>query len=101
MGPGGLADILDRGEGGAMNNAQVLVLRHVRCEGPGLLGDLMAGKKIGFQILDVGLETEWPKPESFQAIVALGGPQSVYEEDKFPYLVPEDRFIRKALELKI
>ena len=36
-----------------------------------------------------------------EAIVSLGGPMNVYEEEKFPFLKAEDQFLKKAIKEEI
>src|SRR6185436_14634873 len=43
-------------------------------------------------------------PDDFsniEAVVSLGGPMNVYEEDKFPFLKEEDRFLKKAIKEEV
>ncbi len=43
-----------------------------------------------------------PKDDTdFQAVVCLGGPMNVYEEEKYPFLKEEDIFIKKILQKRI
>ena len=42
-----------------------------------------------------------PSVDDFDALVVMGGPMSVYEEDKYPWLVEETRVIREAMEAGI
>ena len=79
----------------------LLITRHVEVEGPGLLGDILEEKGIPFTLLDVDQQTRWPDPGDFRAMVCLGGPQSVYEEDKFPELAGEVAFIQRALAARL
>lgn len=43
---------------------------------------------------------EFPEPATFQLLVILGGPQSLTEIEKYPYLVREVEYIKKILELE-
>ncbi|HPS11733.1 MAG TPA: type 1 glutamine amidotransferase [Prolixibacteraceae bacterium] len=54
-----------------------------------------------------GCETEFAllyaneKPfdwEEFDALIIMGGPMNIYEEDRFPWLKPEKEFIRKSIK---
>lgn len=80
--------------------ADILYLQHMECEGPGLLGDLTQEAGLTSETLLVTGKVSWPESGAYKALVVLGGPQSVYEEDKFPYLAEEDRFVRKWLDKK-
>jgi len=39
-----------------------------------------------------------PDPDSFDWLIIMGGPMSVYDEDKFPWLAEEKALISKAIE---
>jgi GMP synthase-like glutamine amidotransferase len=77
---------------------KALVVQPAAIVKPGLIQDELAGA--GWQ-LDTRLMEE---PGSalpgdltgFKALVILGGPMNVYEEDAFPYLKQVDRLIREA-----
>ncbi len=44
---------------------------------------------------------EFPDLETVDLIIVLGGPMSVNDEDEFPWLIEEKRFIRDAIETGI
>ena len=79
-----------------------LVIKHIDIEGPGSLGDFLRQKDIRWDTVELGSGGHLPKsPKGYDAIVALGGPMNVYEEDKYPFLAEEDVFIKECLRLKI
>lgn len=39
-----------------------------------------------------------PPPDGLDLVIAMGGPMSVNDEDRLPWLVPEKRFLRGAIE---
>lgn len=39
-----------------------------------------------------------PGHESYELLIILGGPMSVYEDDKYPWLVDEKRYVREAMD---
>ncbi|MBI4388853.1 MAG: type 1 glutamine amidotransferase, partial [Nitrospinae bacterium] len=41
-----------------------------------------------------------PPVEAFDWLVVLGGPMNIYEEDRYPWLADEKRFIAQAVERK-
>jgi len=63
---------------------KVLIVQHVECEGPGYLEDFLHEKRIEYEIARM-YERE-QLPDDFDALVVLGGPMSVYEEGRYPYL---------------
>lgn len=76
----------------------VLILKHVENEGPGLVEDYLIEKDISYQILDLSLSPCLPKPDRFSHIIILGGPMNVYEEEQYPFLKDEDLFIKEAIQ---
>ena len=76
----------------------VLIIKHVDIEGPGLIEYCLRQRKISYQILCLGTDDLLPKPDGFTHIVLLGGPMNVYEEDHYPFLRTEDLFIKEAIQ---
>jgi GMP synthase-like glutamine amidotransferase len=77
----------------------VLVLQHIACEPPGVFEDVLVER--GATIRRVELDEGEPLPASLDgldAVVAMGGPMSVNDEDLHPWLVSEKRLIREAVE---
>src|SRR4030067_731562 len=76
----------------------VLIIKHVDIEGPGLIEYCLKQEKISFQILYLKSGIRLPKLDDFTHIVILGGPMNVYEEDRYPFLREEDLFIKEAIQ---
>ncbi len=76
---------------------RVLVLQHIACEPPGVYEEVLRGR--GAEIVRVELDEGEPLPDwrPFDLIVAMGGPQGVYEEDAHPWLRDEVRAIGEAV----
>lgn len=77
----------------------VLVLQHIACEPPGVFEDVLLER--GATIRRVELDEGEPLPPSLDglaAVVAMGGPMSVNDEESHPWLVAEKRLIRAAVE---
>ncbi len=77
----------------------VLVLQHIACEPPGVFEDVLLER--GATIHRVELDEGERLPGSLDgidAVVAMGGPMSVNDEDEHPWLVDEKRLIRAAVE---
>ncbi len=80
----------------------VLIIKHIDIEGPGTLGDFLKAQGEPFQVIELGAGDPLPSdPSVFKAAVVLGGPMNVDEEDKFPFLGPENEFIQKVLKAKL
>jgi GMP synthase-like glutamine amidotransferase len=76
----------------------VLIVKHIDIEGPGLVEYCLKQEKIPYQILNLSSRVHLPKPEEITHIVLLGGPMNVYEEDRYPFLREEDLFIKEAIQ---
>ena len=75
----------------------VLVLQHIACEPPGIYEDVL--RERGATVHRVELDEGEPLPEwqRFDAIVAMGGPMSVNDDDKLPWLRDEKALINDAV----
>lgn len=76
----------------------VLIIKHVDIEGPGLIENCLKQENILYQILNLNSNIHLPKLDDFTHIVLLGGPMNVYEEDRYPFLREEDLFIKEAIQ---
>lgn len=76
---------------------KVLVLQHIACEPPGVYEDVLLEQ--GATLHRVELDEGDPLPDwrAFDAIVAMGGPMSVNDEAKLPWLCDEKRLIGEAV----
>lgn len=77
---------------------RVLVLQHIACEPPGEFEDVL--RERGAAIHRVELDEGEPLPggwEGFDAIVAMGGPMSVNDDDSLPWLSAEKLLIGDAV----
>ena len=80
----------------------ILIVKHIDIEGPGTLGDFLKAQGEPFRILELGAGEKPPvDPNAFKAVVVLGGPMNVDEEDRFTFLKPENDFIQKVLKENI
>ncbi len=75
----------------------ILTLQHAWECPLGLLGEILQERGLTYDVVNVE-ETTLPEPTSYDAIIALGGPQHVYNIDKYPYFTPEKALIRRAIE---
>ncbi len=80
----------------------ILIIKHIDIEGPGTLGDFLNARKIPFKIIELGAGEALPLSlEGIDAVVVLGGPMNVDEEDQYQFLKPENVFIKQVLALEI
>lgn len=80
----------------------ILVIKHIAIEGPGIIADFFQDHKWQIKIVELQ-EGDWlpNKFSDIEAIIVLGGPMNVGEEDKYPFLKNEDAFIRQALKEEV
>lgn len=76
----------------------VLIIKHIDIEGPGFIETFLKQAKIPYQILNLQRDEHFPNMDELSHIVILGGPMSVYEEDRYPFLKYEDLFIKEAIQ---
>jgi len=72
-------------------------LQHVPFEGPGFIESwaMVRGYRLTSTRLYAGHQL--PAAEEFDWVFILGGPMNVYEENRYPWLAREKRFIGEAL----
>ncbi len=81
---------------------EVLVLKHVETEDAGTIRDYLQDKKIRFRSVNLYSGDKLPiTTEEVSAVIIMGGPMNVYDEDKHAFLKDENRFIKQILEEKV
>ena len=80
----------------------ILILKHIDIEGPGTFGNFLIKRDESFRIIELGAGEKLPSDlKPIKAVVVLGGPMNVDEEDKYPFLKSENEFIKNALKKNI
>jgi GMP synthase (glutamine-hydrolysing) len=78
---------------------KVLILIHTRAEGPGTLVDFLEHVGASFQTVRLYEEDKLPAGAGgFDAVVTMGGPMSVNDEDLYPFIEEEKTFLRRAID---
>lgn len=72
----------------------ILVLQHLVSEHPGIFRDFMRADAITWQTAELDEGCDIPPLDRFDAMLVMGGPQDVWQTDKFPWLMPEIEAIR-------
>jgi GMP synthase-like glutamine amidotransferase len=78
----------------------VRIFRHIACEGPAYLAELLAAKQVPYEI--VAIDEDQPVPASLDDIsglVFLGGSMSV--NDELPWIADELDLIRRARQIDL
>jgi len=60
----------------------ILIVKNIAREGPGILGDLLTRENLASTVVEAGRGERIPSPESFSAMVVLGGPASANDESR-------------------
>jgi GMP synthase (glutamine-hydrolysing) len=79
---------------------RVLALQNVWDDPPGYLGEILLEHGIACDIVDVTKESV-PDPINYQAVIVMGGPQHVYQDEHLPYLAQEKAALRRSVEAEI
>lgn len=74
-----------------------LVLQHIGAEHPGILRDFMAADGVRWDAVELDEGDAIPSLDGYDAMVVMGGPMDVWEEDAHPWLVPEKAAIAEAV----
>jgi GMP synthase-like glutamine amidotransferase len=79
---------------------RALVVQNVAIEGPGLLQPAMEkeGWQLDIRVMDQPGAHLPASLDGYGAMVILGGPMNVYEEESYPYLRQVDQLIKEAIQ---
>lgn len=77
---------------------RVLILQHIACEHPGVFSDVLHER--GAEPVPVELDEGERLPDwrEFDAVLAMGGPMGAGDDADHPWLAPEKRLVREAVE---
>ncbi len=76
----------------------VLIIVHVESEGPGTLGAFLESSGADVRLARVYAGERLPENiDGLQAVISMGGPMNVYEEQEYPFLQDETILLRKAI----
>ncbi len=76
---------------------RVLALQFCWDDPPGYLGEIMQEHDIFYEVVEVD-KAPVPDPTEFDAVIAMGGPQHVGDDEKHPYLVGVESAIRNVVQ---
>ncbi len=74
-----------------------LVFQHVDVEHPGIFRDFMRAEDISWETVELDQGDSIPDIGAYGALIAMGGPMDVWEEDDYPWLREEKNAIRHAV----
>lgn len=76
---------------------QVGVLQHIACEPPGVYEDVLLERGAAIHRVELDEGESLPDWRELDAIVAMGGPMSVNDEEELPWLRAEKAWIAEAV----
>jgi GMP synthase-like glutamine amidotransferase len=76
---------------------RILVFQHLDIEHPGIFRDFLDADRIPWDVVELDAGDPIPDLDGYSALVVMGGPMDVWQEDQHPWLVPEKRAIRAAV----
>ena len=74
-----------------------LVLQHIDAEHPGIFRDFMAGDGVRWDAVHLDRGDTIPSLDGYDAMVVMGGPMDVWQEDEHPWLEAEKAAIAEAV----
>lgn len=81
---------------------KILIITHDSHEGPGSLETFLESTGIDIKTINLHKGDGLPDdPSSADAIVSMGGPMSVHDEELYPFLRQEKDFLMQAIETNI
>jgi GMP synthase (glutamine-hydrolysing) len=78
---------------------EILIIKNITGEGPGIIEDILIEKGIKFTIIDLISGLEIPSAANFSAVVVLGGPDSANDQNK--KMESELAFISEVIKAEI
>jgi GMP synthase (glutamine-hydrolysing) len=71
----------------------IVVLRNENMAPPGYLGDALDRRGVGWRVVRLDAGDPLPRAEDVSGVAVLVGPMGAYDEEDFPFLVDEKRFL--------
>ena len=81
-----------------MVKKQVLIIKNISREGPGIIEKILQENLIFYQIVDLAKNEKLPTADNFSCLIVMGGPDSA--NDNSPKIKDEINFIKKWLDSK-
>ena len=80
----------------------IYALLHTPTEGIGLIKDYIKAKELKYKEIKLYENQQLPKNVgNIDAVFVMGGYMNVYEEEKYPFLVQENTFIKKLIKKQV
>lgn len=80
----------------------IVFIKHIAIEGPETMGAFFHEKGFDVKIIELQRGEALPSDLSnVDAVISLGGPMNVYEEDRYTFLKEENEFLKKVIKKEI
>jgi len=86
----------------------ILVIKHAAIEGPGTIAEFFDRTAWNMQVIEIYDNDEVYRNvmlsddvSGIEAVIILGGPMNVYQEEQYPFLKHEDMFLKRILQEEI
>lgn len=76
----------------------IIVLQHLDVEHPGVFRDFMRADGLTWDTIELDAGEKIPDLRAYDLMLVMGGPQDVWQEDQYPWLVAEKAAIRQFVE---
>ncbi len=76
---------------------EILCIKHIGFEGPAAISQWAQQSGHNLHIAPIYHDHHLPSPENYDALIIMGGPMNVYEDDKYPWLSKEKSYIRNVI----
>lgn len=80
-----------------LQRMKILCLKNIVFEGPGTFALWAQARGHELEIAAVYQNKPLPSPETFDALLVMGGPMNIYEDTIYPWLAKEKGYIRGAI----
>lgn len=74
----------------------LLIVKNISREGPGILEDILIEKRISYDIIDLEAGGKIPFAENYSAVIVFGGPDSA--NDTTSIMIQELRMVKQAID---
>ena len=76
-----------------------LILQHINIEHPGIFLNYMKEDQIKIDTVELDKGEKIPRLDTYDAMIAMGGPMDTWQEKTFPWLKPEKEAIHKFVAI--
>ena len=79
---------------------RIIVFQHIACEHPGIFREFMQQDGISWDAVELDEGEKIPDISHYDAMISMGGPMDVWQEDLFPWLAEEKQAIHEAVRMR-